>query len=97
MSGVPDLNFPAFEKGEEILNATPATVLNPIRLGEVPGWKWEDFMRRDIVALLQCNGIALLPGWERSRGALLEYQVALSLGYRIGFINLEANTVTWIN
>ena len=97
MTGLPDLNFPAFAQGEEILSQDGQTVLNPTKLGEPQGWEWADFMRRDIVAMLQCNGIALLPGWEKSRGALLEYQVALSLGYRIGYINLESNTVTWIN
>ena len=36
-------------------------------------------MRRDIAALMDCDGIMMLPGWEKSRGALIEHWVALEL------------------
>lgn len=41
---------------------------------------WRACMKRDIAALVTCDGIALLPGWERSRGATLEHHNATQLG-----------------
>ena len=40
-------------------------------------------MRADIAELVKCDGVALLPGWERSRGASLEAHIAHSLGMRL--------------
>lgn len=37
-------------------------------------------MRRDIPLLLTCEAVALLRGWERSRGACLEVMAALTVG-----------------
>lgn len=41
---------------------------------------WRACMRRDLAALVTCYGIAMLPGWERSRGATLEHHNATQLG-----------------
>lgn len=48
--------------------------------GEELGKKWDDYMRRDLAFLTQCAGLALLPGWEESKGALLERDIAERLG-----------------
>lgn len=40
------------------------------------GFDLGDAMRRDLNAITQCDGICLLPGWEKSRGARVEAQVA---------------------
>lgn len=37
-------------------------------------------MKRDIEALLDCDAVAFLPGWEHSRGANVEFQVAKAIG-----------------
>lgn len=34
------------------------------------------YMKPDILALLDCDGVVLLPGWENSRGAKVEVAVA---------------------
>lgn len=49
--------------------------------------KYGCYMRADLRAVLECDGILLLPGWERSRGARVEAQVAEILG--ILFLDLE--------
>lgn len=44
---------------------------------------WAQCMKVDIRTLLECDGIYLLRGWERSRGALLEKHVAEALGMQV--------------
>jgi hypothetical protein len=41
---------------------------------------WANYMRLTIPQMLRCRGVALLDGWEESRGAKLEVQIALALG-----------------
>lgn len=40
----------------------------------------EEAMRRCLRVLLNCDAMALLPGWEESRGCLAEYAVACAIG-----------------
>lgn len=44
------------------------------------------FLRADLAALLTCDGIALLPGWNVSWGARLEAQVAMACGLRVFYL-----------
>lgn len=40
-------------------------------------------MRADLRALLDCDVIAMLPGWENSRGAVVELAVAKACGMEV--------------
>jgi hypothetical protein len=78
MTGIPDFNFPFFERVESWLKESGALPVSPHR---VPTQKtWEDYLKVDINLLLGCEAIMLLPGWKRSQGALLERAIAASLG-----------------
>lgn len=55
---------------------------NPARIN-ADTQEWLTCMRRDIAALIECDGIVLLPRWEWSRGAILEHDIALRLGLQI--------------
>ena len=59
-------------------------VLRVLRLvrGKQLAPTWADYMRADLRALLDCEAIALLPGWDRSRGARCEVSIADDLGMR---------------
>ena len=41
------------------------------------------FLKEDIKALLQCDTIYMIPGWESSRGATFEREVAEKCGIKI--------------
>lgn len=58
-------------------------VVNPITLPHSANSTYEDFMRRDIAALLDCDAIYMLEGWERSVGARTEHLVAAVCGLTI--------------
>lgn len=82
MTGYPALNFPAFLEAARELRARGHEVINPAELGEHDGWTWEQYLRRDIKAMLDCEGIVMLPGWVNSKGASLEYDIANRLGMK---------------
>lgn len=83
MSNLPDLNFPAFNEAAEKLRAKGHSVINPAEINPDAGMAWEQCMRADIKALCDCDTLATLPGWERSKGAHLEVHIAHRLGIEI--------------
>lgn len=81
MSGLKNLNYPAFHHAAKELRAAGYTVLNP---AENPSPcrnpSWEDWMRAAIALLIKADHVATLDGFERSKGALVEIQLAHGLG-----------------
>ena len=85
MTGLPDLNYPAFQVAAERLRSQGVKVISPHEITP-PGagpWSWEQHMRADLAALLTADVIVLLPGWEQSRGAQLEKTVAEAVGLMV--------------
>ena len=85
MTGYENFNFPAFFAAEEWLEKQGYEVVNPARLDDGDTTKtWEHYIRRDLKIMLDhCNSIALLDGWEKSRGANIEAFVASQLGFQV--------------
>lgn len=80
MSGYPEHNFPAFFEAEKLLVEAGYQTFNPAKFEVNPQETWETCMRRDLVMMLEnATGIALLDGWHRSSGAILECHIATSL------------------
>ena len=85
MSGLPELNFPAFHAEAARLRALGYEVVNPAEINaEHPG-DWASCMKADLKQMMDCNGIYLLPGWTESRGATLEHSLAQTLGMVIHY------------
>jgi len=83
MTGIPNLNFPAFHEAASRLRAEGHYVVNPAEINVDPSAGWLECMRADIRELVTCEAIFLLPGWELSRGATLERHIAERLGFVI--------------
>lgn len=83
MTGVPDLNFPAFHAEAERLRGLGYEVVNPAELNPDPSAGWHECMRRDLAELLTCDALALMDGWQKSAGAHLEMHVAHRVGMEI--------------
>lgn len=90
MSGIPDYNFPLFfevhirlvEMGYGVENPAQnngLTLSAAIKDARSETRSWADYMRLDLVRLARADAICLLPGWQNSRGALLEAQLAAAL------------------
>ena len=55
-------------------------VCDPADLGFPEDISREDAMKQDTREMLRCDGVALLPSWEESRGARIEARLAGELG-----------------
>lgn len=83
MTGYAEHNFPAFHAAAARLRADGHDVVNPAEINPDTSKGWADCMRSDIAELVTCEAIALLPGWEKSRGATLEHHIASQLGMHV--------------
>ena len=84
MTGIPEENFPAFNAAARALCLIGYTVVNPAEFDtDVDGLgeraRWVKYLKADIKALMDCDGIVMLPGWEQSKGATLEHFNAKAL------------------
>lgn len=80
MTGLPDLNYPTFNRVAARLEEFGYDVLNPARHGEVNDAVWSDYMRLALIDLAAADGVCRLRGWQQSPGASLEIHIAESLG-----------------
>lgn len=98
MRGYVNYNFDAFHSAAKLGRSLGWRVISPAemdledKVGEYErphgGELSQDIMReltlKDVTQIAEkCDAIALLPGWENSRGAKLEVAVALSIGLTI--------------
>jgi hypothetical protein len=83
MTGIADLNAPAFAAEAARLLALGYQVENPADVVLPDGATWADYMRADIPRLLACTHIRMLDGWTMSKGARLEHHIAISLGLEV--------------
>lgn len=82
MSGLKEHNLPAFAHAAGDLDAAGYVAVNPGERGVIDGYSWRDYMVDAIRLLITCDGVALLPGWENSKGARLEFTIAHDLSMR---------------
>lgn len=87
MTGLPKLNFPAFATYAEYLRELGFSVVNPAEINPDTTMTWAACMRADIKALCDCDAIALMPGWEHSRGAHLELHIAHRLEMKVVYVD----------
>ena len=83
MSGRPELNFHAFHAAAKTLRDKGLSVTNPAEIKPEGEPSWSACMRADLKAMLDCCTVALLPGWEDSKGANIEAMLALNLEMRV--------------
>lgn len=84
MTGIENYNYPAFMKAASHLRDLRHTVLNPAEFFDqnliLPR---AVYMKRGIENLITAEYVAVLPGWENSRGSQLEVDVARQCGLSV--------------
>ena len=75
----------AFDQAERYLSLKGYEPVNPFKNGLPDEAHWREHMRADIALLLGCDYIYMLRGWELSKGAKLELDVASSCGIKVLF------------
>lgn len=84
MTGYPEWNEPAFVAMATRLRDAGLLVISPNELHPADAAIPHDwYLRRDLAELVKCRRVVFLPGWERSKGARLEHQVAEGLGLEL--------------
>lgn len=85
MTGHPDWNYPAFHAAARMLRAWGHAVINPAEsYNGDQSLSFDTYMRLDLKQILEaCDTIVVLPGWEKSPGAVLEVAVAAALGHGV--------------
>lgn len=83
MTGYPDYNRAAFRHAEAVvrdLRGDCWNIDNPAALDLGESATWQDYMRRHVVTIgTRVSEMVVLPGWEVSRGARLEVDLAHAL------------------
>lgn len=73
-------NFNTAKNEVEALGYEP---ISPVDLPHVNSKTWCDYMKEDLIALLNCDAVYCLRNWRQSPGATIEVNLALSVGIDI--------------
>lgn len=83
ITGIKDFEV-VFADAHEQLLAVGHEVENPCdNEDSSQDYSWEDYMKMGLMQMLACDGVAVLPDWEKSRGATIEVELAEKLGYPV--------------
>jgi hypothetical protein len=94
------LNFPAFDEARDRGQAMGLDIVSPADIDRDSGLHedtnvseltlddFKQIAKRDLLAILECDAVAMLPGWEKSKGATTERALAIWIGLEV----LDART-----
>jgi hypothetical protein len=80
------LDFSARQEGDEL------AFQNPASFGYEES-RWEDAMKFCVKTLADCAGVAVLQGWKKSKGCLLELELAGALKIPVVYIEPPADEI----
>jgi hypothetical protein len=80
-----------FSRAYALVGGCGFAVVSPVLIGQMVEHRlrrkkeitWFDYMRGCVGVLAHCDAIAMLPGWQKSKGARIELRIAKDLGLEI--------------
>lgn len=91
ISGLPKEDVTAkFEATEAKLRSEGYEVVNPLKNGIPDNATWEVHVAMDVLLLMGCNTIYLMPDWSLSKGATLEKNLSELTGKKIIYEEVPA-------
>lgn len=88
-----EANRTRFRAARERLTAEGWEVLDPTEGGAEPGRTWPEWMKIGLRMLLDADLVVMLPGWQTSKGALIEHRLASELGIPVEYRDRRADRV----
>lgn len=83
MTGIKDYNRPKFNRVAYKFRREGYDVFNPAEIKGQPNWDWQRYMRSAIRGMMKCEAVYVLDGYETSKGANIEINLAKELGMTI--------------
>ena len=83
-----------FDDIEQRLISEGYGVVNPMSLRHDHDKSWQSYMRECLDALLKCDAIYVLPNYKQSQGAMIELQLASTLGMEVIYASKINYTTT---
>jgi hypothetical protein len=78
------INAKRFYDAESVLRELGYEPVNPLRLNPVgEATNWAAVMKVDLKALLDCDGVYALKGWDAGLGSVIEVELARALSMTI--------------
>lgn len=102
MTGLPEYNFPEFDRYCEILRKKNFDIISPHEIdhGETPETRgsldYHLYIKEGLKALLTCDAVILMPGWENSHGSRFEVEVARKCGMNIFLYQADLDLLTYM-
>ena len=83
-----------FRRGVSMVELMGKEAVNPFDvLPFKPEYTWRDYMKADIKALMDCDGILMLPDWIHSDGATIEHNLAHSLFFEFIYTRYDGESL----
>jgi len=81
ITGLPESEYKAnFEQAKKEVSELGLVPVSPVDLPHNHERTWISYMKEDLTAFLTCDCIYLLENWESSKGAVIEFHLAVQLG-----------------
>lgn len=76
-----------FARAEKQWTDANYEVINPMNIAHDHDKSWENYMKVDLKAMLDCDSVYMLKCWKDSRGAIIEHNLAQELELKIIYEN----------
>lgn len=88
ITGIEDQAPELFKLAEEEVRKLGFEPVNPMTINHDHDLTWSSYMKEDLKAMMDCDGVYMLNNWKTSKGANIELDLAESLGMEIYYQKL---------